>query len=158
MKKTILTFVIVTLVLGLAIFGAVSAVSAQKAETGVLADTLAEPVVYRRGWSGTGGTCYGSGTCDGSMDQTRLQQRLQDGTGENCQNPEGCTLQQNRYGWSEDGAGQQFQFGNQGAEACPNGGTCSMDQTQTRQQLRDGSCGMKPGTGTGTRTRSGRGN
>jgi len=154
MKKTIMTLAIVTMVLGVAIFGAVSAVSAQKAETGVLADGLAEPVVYRRGWGGAGGS---NGTY-GSMDQTRLQQRLQDGTCENCQNPEGCTLQQNRYGWSEDGAGQQFQFGNQGAEACPNGGTCSMYQTQTRQQLRDGSCGMEPGTGTVTRTRSGRGN
>lgn len=156
MKKTIMTLAIVTMVLGVAIFGAVSAVSAQKAETGVLADALAEPVVYRRGWGGSGGTC--DGTCDGSQDQTQLQQRLQDGSGENCPNPEGCTLQQNRFGWGEDGAGRQSQLGNQGNESCPNGGTCTMDQTQTRQQLRDGSCGAEPGTGAGTRTRSGWGN
>jgi len=156
MKKTIMTLAIVTMVLGVAIFGAVSAVSAQKAETGVLADALAEPVVYRRGWGGSGGTC--DGTCDGSQDQTQLQQRLQDGSGENCPNPEGCTLQQNRFGWGEDGAGRQSQLGNQGNESCPNDGTCTMDQTQTRQQLRDGSCGAEPGTGAGTRTRSGWGN
>jgi len=156
MKKTIMTLAIVTMVLGVAIFGAVSAVSAQKAETGVLADALAEPVVYRRGWGGSGGTC--DGTCDGSQDQTQLQQRLQDGSGENCPNPEGYTLQQNRFGWGEDGAGRQSQLGNQGNESCPNDGTCTMDQTQTRQQLRDGSCGAEPGTGAGTRTRSGWGN
>ena len=152
MKKTIMTLAIVTLVLGVAIFGAVSAVSAQKAESIVLADTLADPMVSRRGWGGTSGTC--DGTCDGSQDQTRLQ----DGSGENCTNPEGCTLQQNNFGWGEDSAGRQFQLGNQGAEACPNGGTCTMDQTQTRQQLRDGSCSMEPGTGTGTRARAGWGN
>ena len=156
MKKTIMTLAIVTMVLGVAIFGAVSAVSAQKAETGVLADALAEPVVYRRGWGGSGGTC--DGTCDGSQDQTQLQQRLQDGSGENCPNPEGCTLQQNRFGWGEDGAGRQSQLGNQGNESCPNDGTCTMDQTQPRQPLREESCGAEPGPGAGTRTRPGWGN
>jgi hypothetical protein len=85
-----------------AIFGTVSAVSAQKAETVVLADTLADPMVYLAGWDGTNGTC--DGTCDGSQDH---------------------------FGWSEDGAGRQFQLGNQGAESCPNDGTCTMDQTQS---------------------------
>lgn len=156
MKKTMTTLAIVSLVLGVAIFGGVSAVSAQKAETGVLADALAEPTVYRRGWAGNGGAGANcDGTCDGSQDPTQLQQRLQDGSGENCTNPEGCTLQQNHFGWDEDGSGRQFQAGNQGAESCPNGGTCAMDQTQTRQQLRDGSCGAEPGTGAGTRTHGG---
>ncbi|MEL7645521.1 MAG: hypothetical protein AAGU04_04540 [Anaerolineaceae bacterium] len=154
MKKTIISLAIATLVLGIAIFGAASAVSAQGAETDMLADGLAAPLVTRRGWAGNGESCGDSGACDG----TQLQQRLQDGSAENCPNPEGCTLQQNGFGWAEDGAGQQFQFGNQGAEACPNGGTCALDQTQTRQQLRDGSCGAEPGTGAGMRTRSGWGN
>ena len=83
MKKTMMTLAIVTLVLGVAIFGTVSAVSAQKAETVVLADTLADPMVYLAGWDGTNGTC--DGTCDGSQDH---------------------------FGWSEDGAGRQFQLGN----------------------------------------------
>jgi hypothetical protein len=129
MKKTMMTLAIVTLVLGVAIFGTVSAVSAQKAETVVLAETLADPMVYLAGWDGTNGTC--DGTCDGSQDH---------------------------FGWGEDGAGRQFQLGNQGAESCPNDGTCTMDQTQIRQQLRDGSCGAEPGTGAGTRTRTGKGN
>ncbi|HOG78065.1 MAG TPA: hypothetical protein PL025_07330, partial [Anaerolineaceae bacterium] len=71
MKKTILTLGIVTLILGIAIFGAVSAVSAKRADKSsalsAIADKLAEPMVYRRGWGGAGGsngTCDGSGTCD----------------------------------------------------------------------------------------------
>lgn len=159
MKKKMITLIIATLVLGGAVFGAVSAVYAQKADTNVREDALVEPAVYRGAWAGNGG-CRGAcnGTCDMSQDQTRLRQRLQDGSGENCPNPEGCSMQQNRMGWGEDGAGRQFQLGNQGASACPNRGTCTLEQTQTRLQLRDGSCGAEPGTGSGARTRAGKGN
>lgn len=159
MKKKMITLIITTLVLGGAVFGAVSAVYAQKTDTNVREDALVEPAVYRGAWAGNGG-CRGAcnGTCDLRQDQTHLRQRLQDGSGENCPNPEGCTLQRNHWGWDEGAKGKPFQHGKQGNFSCPESGTCAKDQTQSRLQLRDGSCGAEPGTGAGARTRAGKGN
>jgi len=92
------------------------------------------------------------------MTQEQIRLRLQDGSGENCPNPEGCT------GEGPIGAGAGMQFGQtnqpagngsgQGAGACANG-DCDMGQAR----LRDGSCGdggTAPRDGTGSQFGNGK--
>ena len=110
MKKKMITLIIATLVLGGAVFGAVSAVYAQKTDTNVREDALVEPAVYRGAWAGNGG-CRGAcnGTCDLSQDQTHLRLRLQvfdevGGVGFLSQQPPGCQAQEHG---AAAGLGQQ---------------------------------------------------
>jgi hypothetical protein len=157
MNKKILSIALMALFLGVAAFGAVKIVSAQQAtDTPQATEEALQPPVLTRtqlnGGYGRGGEGTCNGDCTKTQDQIRL--RLQDGSGENCPNPEGCT------GQGPIGAGAGLQFGqtNQpagsgagqgvGAGACANG-DCDMDQ----DRLRDGSCGdggSAPRDGTGS--------
>ena len=161
MKKKIFSITLIALFLGAAAFGAVKIVSAQQATNTPQAteEVLQQPVLTRNrinaGYGpGREGAC--NGDCTMTQDQIRL--RLQDGSGENCPNPEGCTGE----GPIGTGAGMQYGQADQlagneagkGAGACING-NCDMDQAR----LRDGSCGdggTAPREGTGRQWGHGR--
>ena len=161
MKKKIFSITLIALFLGAAAFGAVKIVSAQQATNTPQAteEVLQQPVLTRNrinaGYGpGSEGAC--NGDCTMTQDQIRL--RLQDGSGENCPNPEGCTGE----GPIGTGAGMQYGQADQlagneagkGAGACING-NCDMDQAR----LRDGSCGdagTAPRAGTGSQFGPGR--
>ena len=161
MNKKILSITLIALFLCAAAFGAVKIVSAQQVTDTPQAteEALQQPVLTRT-QSNAGYGYGGEGTCNGdcatTQDQIRL--RLQDGSGENCPNPEGCT------GEGPIGAGAGMQYGQadqpagneagKGAGACING-NCDMDQAR----LRDGSCGdggTAPRDGTGSQFGHGR--
>ena len=161
MKKKIFSITLIALFLGAAAFGAVKIVSAQQATNTPQAteEVLQQPVLTRNrinaGYGpGSDGAC--NGDCTMTQDQIRL--RLQDGSGENCPHPEGCTGE----GPIDTGAGMQYGQADQlagneagkGAGACING-NCDMDQAR----LRDGSCGdggTAPRDGTGSQFGHGR--
>jgi hypothetical protein len=161
MNKKILSITLIALFLGVAAFGAVKIVSAQQATDTPQAteEALQQPVLTRTQLNAGYGP-GGEGTCneDCAMTQEQIRLRLQDGSGENCPNPEGCT------GEGPMGAGAGMQFGQtnqpagngsgQGAGACANG-DCDMDQAR----LRDGSCGdggTAPRDGTGSQFGNGK--
>lgn len=161
MNKKILTIVLVGLFLATAIFGTAKIVSAQQGAQNqqIPAQVLPEPITYRIQMNNGYGLGGGENTCNGDCLRTRdqIRLRLQDGTGENCPNPEGCSGQ----GPQENGVGLQFGQGGQAgwssgqsAGACING-DCDMDQ----DRLRDGSCGdggVPPQDGTGSQFRHGK--
>jgi hypothetical protein len=154
MNKKILSITLIALFLGAAAFGAVKIVSAQQATDTPQAteEVLQQPVLTRnRLNAGYGPDSEGAFNGDCTMTQDQIRLRLQDGSGENCPKPEGCT------GEGPIGAGAGMQYGQadqlagngvgQGAGACANG-DCDMDQ----DRLRDGSCGdggIAPRDGTG---------
>ena len=154
MNKKILSITLIALFLGAAAFGAVKIVSAQEAtETPQATEEVFQQPALTRNRLNAGYGPGGEGTCNGdcAMTQDQIRLRLQDGSGENCPNPEGCT------GEGPIGAGVGMQYGqadqpagngaDQGAGACANG-DCDMDQAR----LRDGSCGdggTAPRDGTG---------
>ena len=155
MNKKILSITLIALFLGAAAFGAVKIVSAQEAtETPQATEEVFQQPALTRNRLNAGYGPGGEGTCNGdcAMTQDQIRLRLQDGSGENCPNPEGCT------GEGPIGAGVGMQYGQadqpagngagQGAGACANG-DCDMDQAR----LRDGSCGDG-----GTAPRGGTGN
>ena len=161
MNKKILSITLIALFLGAAAFGAVKIVSAQEATDTPQAteEALQQPVLTRTQSNASYGP-GGEGTCneDCAMTQEQIRLRLQDGSGENCPNPEGCT------GEGPIGAGAGMQYGQsnqfagngigQGAGACVNG-DCDMDQPR----LRDGSCGdggTAPRDGTGSQFGNGK--
>ena len=161
MNKKILSITLIALFLSAAAFGAVKIVSAQEAtETPQATEEVLQQPVLTRNRLNAGYGPGGEGTCNGdcatTQDQIRL--RLQDGSGENCPNPEGCT------GEGPIGAGAGMQYGQadqpagngagQGAGACTNG-DCDMGQAR----LRDGSCGdggTAPRDGTGNQFGNGK--
>ena len=154
MNKKILSITLIALFLGAAAFGAVKIVSAQEAtETPQATEEVFQQPALTRNRLNAGYGPGGEGTCNGdcAMTQDQIRLRLQDGSGENCPNPEGCT------GEGPIGAGVGMQYGQadqlagngagQGAGACANG-DCDMGQAR----LRDGSCGdggTAPRDGTG---------
>lgn len=161
MNKKIFSIALIALFLGAAAFGAVKIVSAQQATDTPQAteEALQQPVLTRT-QSNAGYGPGGEGTCneDCAMTQEQIRLRLQDGSGENCPNPEGCT------GEGPIGAGAGMQFGQtnqpagngagQGTGACAN---CDCDMDQAR--LRDGSCGdggVAPRDGTGSQFGNGK--
>ncbi|HOV30443.1 MAG TPA: hypothetical protein PKX67_01825 [Anaerolineaceae bacterium] len=161
MNKKILGITLIALFLGAAAFGAVKIVSAQQATDTPQAteEVLQQPVLTRNRINagyvpGSDGAC--NGDCTMTQDQIRL--RLQDGSGENCPNPEGCTGE----GPIGTGAGMQYGQADQlaGNEAGKGAGTytngnCDMDQ----DRLRDGCCGdgsTAPRDGTGSQFSHGR--
>ena len=161
MNKKILSIALIALFLGVAAFGAVKIVSAQQATDTPQAteEVLQQPVLTRNRLNagyGPGGEGSCNGDCTMTQDQIRL--RLQDGSGETCLHPEGCT------GEGPIGAGVGMQEGQadqpagngagQGAGACANG-DCDMGQAR----LRDGSCGdggTAPRDGTGSQFGNGK--
>ena len=161
MKKKIFSITLIALFLGAAAFGAVKIVSAQQATNTPQAteEVLQQPVLTRNRINagyvpGSEGACNG----DCTMTQNQIRLRLQDGSGENCPHPEGCTGE----GPIDTGAGMQYGQADQlagneagkGAGACING-NCDMDQAR----LRDGSCGdggTAPRDGTGSQFGHGR--
>ena len=161
MNKKILSITLIALFLCAAAFGAVKIVSAQQATDTPQAteEALQQPVLTRT-QSNAGYGPGGEGTCneDCAMTQEQIRLRLQDGSGENCPHPEGCTGE----GPIDTGAGMQYGQADQlagneagkGAGACING-NCDMDQAR----LRDGSCGdggTAPRDGTGSQFGHGR--
>ena len=161
MNKKILSITLIALFLGAAAFGAVKIVSAQEAtETPQATEEVFQQPALTRNRLNAGYGPGGEGTCNGdcAMTQDQIRLRLQDGSGENCPNPEGCTGE----GPIRAGAGMQYgqadqPAGNgagQGAGACANG-DCDMDQAR----LRDGSCGdggIAPRDGTGNQFGNGK--
>jgi len=161
MNKKILGITLIALFLGAAAFGAVKIVSAQQATNTPQAteEVLQQPVLTRNRINagyvpGSEGACNG----DCTMTQNQIRLRLQDGSGENCPNPEGCTGE----GPIGTGAGMQYGQADQlaGNEAGKGAGTytngnCDMDQ----DRLRDGCCGdgsTAPRDGTGSQFSHGR--
>ena len=121
MNKKILSITLIALFLGAAAFGAVKIVSAQEATETPQAteEVLQQPVLTRNRLNagyGPGGEGSCNGDCDMTQDQIRL--RLQDGSGENCPNPEGCT------GEGPIGAGVGMQYGQADQPAGNGAGLC----------------------------------
>ena len=161
MNKKILSITLIALFLGAAAFGAVKIVSAQEAtETPQATEEVFQQPALTRNRLKAGYGPGGEGTCNGdcAMTQDQIRLRLQDGSGENCPNPEGCTGEGPigaevgmQYGQADQPAGNGA---GQGAGACANG-DCDMDQAR----LRDGSCGdggTAPRDGTGNQFGNGK--
>ncbi|HUM49629.1 MAG TPA: hypothetical protein PLX92_05420 [Anaerolineaceae bacterium] len=161
MNKKILGITLIALFLGAAAFGAVKIVSAQQAtDTPQATEEVLQQPVLTRNRINAGYVPGSEGACNGdcTMTQNQIRLRLQDGSGENCPNPEGCTGE----GPIGTGAGMQYGQADQlaGNEAGKGAGTytngnCDMDQ----DRLRDGCCGdgsTAPRDGTGSQFSHGR--